>query len=108
MSDKIKSIAVLTSGGDAPGMNAAIRSVVRTCAYHGVKCVGIYRGYQGLVEGDFIELGARSVANIIHKGGTILKSSRSQDFMNAEGRKKAYDHLVCAGIDSLIAIGGDG
>jgi 6-phosphofructokinase 1 len=108
MSNKVKSIAVLTSGGDAPGMNAAIRSVVRTCAYHGIKCIGIYRGYQGLVEGDFIEMGPRSVANIIHKGGTVLKSSRSQDFMTAEGRKKAYGHLLRAGVDSLVTIGGDG
>src|SRR4029079_901863 len=108
MPNKIKSIAVLTSGGDAPGMNAAIRSVVRTCAYHDIKCVGVYRGYQGLVEGDFIEMGARSVANIIHKGGTILKSSRSADFMTAEGRKKAYDHLTKNGVDAMVVIGGDG
>jgi len=108
MSDKIKSIGVLTSGGDAPGMNAAIRSVVRTCAFHDIKCVGIYRGYQGLVEGDFIEMGARTVANIIHKGGTILKTSRSQDFMTPQGRKKAYDHLVHAGVDALVTIDGDG
>src|SRR6478735_1480670 len=108
MSDKIRSIAVLTSGGDAPGMNAAIRSVVRTCAFHNIKCVGIYRGYQGLIEGDFIEMDARSVANIIHKGGTILKSFRSDDFMTYEGRKKGYDHLIAAGVDALVAIGGDG
>ena len=108
MSDKIRSIAVLTSGGDAPGMNAAIRSVVRTCAFHDIKCVGIYRGYQGLVEGDFIEMGARSVANIINKGGTILKSSRSEDFRTVDGRKRAYDHLVAAGVDAMVSIGGDG
>ena len=99
---------MLTSGGDSPGMNAAIRSVVRTCAYHGIECVGIYRGYQGMIEGDFKEMGPRSVNNIVNKGGTILKSARSKDFMEAEGRKKAYDHLIKAGIDSLVVIGGDG
>ena len=103
-----KRIGVLTSGGDSPGMNAAIRSVVRTCAYHGIECVGIYRGYQGMIEGDFKEMGPRSVNNIVNKGGTILKSARSKEFMDAEGRKKAHDHLVKAGIDSLVIIGGDG
>ena len=76
MSSNIKKIAVLTSGGDSPGMNAAIRSVVRTCAYMKVECVGIYRGYQGMIEGDFKPMDARSVNNIINKGGTILKSAR--------------------------------
>ncbi|SHG61747.1 6-phosphofructokinase [Flavobacterium fluvii] len=104
----IKKVGVLTSGGDSPGMNAAIRSVVRTCAYHNVLCVGIYRGYQGMIEGDFIEMGARSVHNIINKGGTILKSARSKEFMTPEGRKKAYDHLVKAEVDALVVIGGDG
>lgn len=108
MSKNIKKIGVLTSGGDSPGMNAAIRSVVRTCAYHGVECVGIYRGYQGMIEGDFKEMGARSVNNIVNKGGTILKSARSKEFMTPEGRKKAHEHLVKAGIDSLVVIGGDG
>jgi 6-phosphofructokinase 1 len=108
MSNKIKKIGVLTSGGDSPGMNAAIRSVVRTCAYHNIECVGIYRGYQGMIEGDFKEMGARSVHNIINKGGTILKSARSKDFRTPEGRKKAYDELVKAGVDSLVVIGGDG
>ncbi len=108
MSKTIKKIGVLTSGGDAPGMNAAIRSVVRTCAYHGIECIGIYRGYQGMIEGDFKEMGPRSVNNIINKGGTILKSARSKEFMNPEGRKKAHDHLVNAGVDSLVVIGGDG
>ena len=101
-------IAVMTSGGDSPGMNAAIRSVVRTCAYYNKECVGIYRGYQGLIEGDFISLTARSVNNIINKGGTILKSARSKDFMSSEGRKKAFEKLTENNIDGLVVIGGDG
>jgi 6-phosphofructokinase 1 len=108
MPKTIKRIGVLTSGGDSPGMNAAIRSVVRTCAYHGIECVGIYRGYQGMIEGDFKEMGPRSVNNIVNKGGTILKSARSKEFMTPEGRKKAHDNLVKAGVDSLVVIGGDG
>lgn len=108
MPETIKRIGVLTSGGDAPGMNAAIRSVVRTCAYHGIECYGIYRGYQGLIEGDFKEMGPRSVNNIINKGGTILKSARSREFMTEEGRRKAHQHLIDAGIDALVLIGGDG
>lgn len=105
---KIKKIAVLTSGGDAPGMNAAIRSVVRTCAYYRIDCIGVYRGYQGLIEGDFVPMSARSVSSIINKGGTMLKSARSKEFMTVEGRKKAYDSLIAAEIDGLILIGGDG
>lgn len=108
MSTKIKKIGVLTSGGDSPGMNAAIRAVVRTCAYHNIECAGIYRGYQGMIEGDFKEMGPRSVNNIINKGGTILKSARSKDFMSPEGRKKAHDNLVKNGIDALVVIGGNG
>ncbi len=108
MSNQIKKVGVLTSGGDSPGMNAAIRSVVRTCAYHNIECVGIYRGYQGMIEGDFKEMGPRSVNNIVNKGGTILKSARSKEFMTPEGRKKAYDHLVKAGVNALVVIGGDG
>lgn len=108
MTSKIRKIGVLTSGGDSPGMNAAIRSVVRTCAYHNVECVGIYRGYQGMIEGDFKEMGPRSVNNIINKGGTVLKSARSKEFMTVEGRKKAHDNLVAAGVDALVVIGGDG
>lgn len=108
MNSKIKHIAVLTSGGDAPGMNAGIRAVVRSCAYHNIKCTGVYRGYQGLIEGDFIELDARSVRNIINKGGTFLKSARSKEFMTKEGRKKAYKNLIDASIDALVTIGGDG
>jgi 6-phosphofructokinase 1 len=108
MPKTIKTVGVLTSGGDSPGMNAAIRSVVRTCAYHKIECIGIYRGYQGMIEGDFISMGARSVHNIINKGGTILKSARSKEFMTVEGRKKAHDELVKAGVDALVVIGGDG
>lgn len=104
----IKKIGVLTSGGDSPGMNAAIRAVVRTCAFHNIECTGIYRGYQGMIEGDFKEMGPRSVNNIINKGGTILKSARSKEFMTVEGRKKAHDNLVKAEIDALVVIGGDG
>ncbi|WP_281228903.1 6-phosphofructokinase [Flavobacterium aquiphilum] len=108
MSKTIKKIGVLTSGGDSPGMNAAIRSVVRTCAFHNIGCVGIYRGYQGMIEGDFKEMGPRSVNNIVNKGGTILKSARSMDFKTPEGRKKAHENLVKAGVDALVVIGGDG
>ena len=108
ISNKIKKIGVLTSGGDSPGMNAAIRSVVRTCAYHHIDCVGIYRGYQGMIEGDYKEMGARSVNNIVNKGGTILKSARSKEFMTVEGRQKAHQNLLKHQIDALVIIGGDG
>jgi len=108
MSKSITKIGVLTSGGDSPGMNAAIRSVVRTCAYHNIECIGIYRGYQGMIEGDFKEMGPRSVNNIVNKGGTILKSARSAEFRTAEGRKKAYDNLIKSGVNALVVIGGDG
>lgn len=103
-----KRIGVLTSGGDAPGMNAAIRAVVRACAYNGIECVGIYRGLQGLIEGDFKELNARSVKNIINRGGTFLKSARSKEFRTEEGRKKAFENLKKENIDALVVIGGDG
>ena len=105
---KIKKIAVFTSGGDAPGMNAAIRAVVRSCAFHGIECVGIYRGYEGMIDGDFVDLNARSVKGIINKGGTFLKSARSKEFRTKEGRQKAYDALRAAHIDALVSIGGDG
>ena len=108
MPKTIKKIGVLTSGGDSPGMNAAIRSVVRTCAYHNLECIGIYRGYQGMIEGDFKEMGPRSVNNIVNKGGTILKSARSTEFRTPEGREKAHENLLKAGIDALVVIGGDG
>ena len=108
MPKTINKLAVLTSGGDAPGMNAAIRSVVRTCAYHNVECVGVYRGYEGLIEGDFKSMDARSVRGIINKGGTILKSARSKEFRTKEGRQKAFDALAKAEVDGLVVIGGDG
>ncbi|GAA0872348.1 6-phosphofructokinase [Gangjinia marincola] len=108
MENNIKHIGVMTSGGDAPGMNAAIRAVVRACTFHKIKCTGIYRGYQGMIENDFEELNARSVRNIINKGGTFLKSARSKEFRTADGRKKAYDNLKEANIDALVVIGGDG
>lgn len=108
MPKTIKKIGVLTSGGDSPGMNAAIRSVVRTCAFHDIQCIGIYRGYQGMIEGDFIEMGPRSVHNIINKGGTLLKSARSKEFMTPEGRQKAHNELLKSGVDALVVIGGDG
>lgn len=105
---KINKIGVLTSGGDAPGMNAAIRSVVRTCAYYNVECIGVMQGFQGLIEGQYETLNARSVSNIINRGGTILKSARSLEFKTKEGRKKAYDNFKEYGLDSLVVIGGDG
>ena len=108
MASEIKKIGVFTSGGDSPGMNAAIRSVVRTCAYLNIECVGIYRGYQGMIEGDFKTLDARSVNNIINKGGTILKSARCDEFRTKEGRKKAYDQLTKEGIQAFVVIGGNG
>ncbi|MBW8198626.1 6-phosphofructokinase [Flagellimonas abyssi] len=108
MASEIKKIGVFTSGGDSPGMNAAIRSVVRTCAYLNIECVGIYRGYQGMIEGDFKTLDARSVNNIINKGGTILKSARCEEFRTKEGRKKAYDQLTKEGINAFVVIGGNG
>ena len=106
--NEIKKIAVFTSGGDAPGMNAAIRAVVRSCAFHGIECVGIYRGYEGMIDGDTVDLNARSVKGIINKGGTFLKSARSKEFRTKEGRQKAYDALRAADIDALVSIGGDG
>ncbi|MFD2518465.1 6-phosphofructokinase [Salinimicrobium flavum] len=108
MLEKIKKIGVLTSGGDAPGMNAAIRAVARSCAYFNLDCIGIYRGYQGLIENDFELLSARSVRNVINRGGTFLKSARSAEFRTKEGREKAHKNLVNAGIDALVVIGGDG
>jgi 6-phosphofructokinase 1 len=108
MKNDIKKIGVLTSGGDAPGMNAAIRAVVRACVYNGVDCIGIYRGYQGLIEGEFKKMDARSVKKIINRGGTILKSARSNDFFSKEGRQVAYEKIKAEGIDALITIGGDG
>ena len=94
MSREIKRIAVLTSGGDAPGMNAAIRAVVRTAAYHDLHVYGVSRGYEGLIDGELKRLERKDVANIIHRGGTILKTARSKDFMTKEGRKQAAENLL--------------
>jgi 6-phosphofructokinase 1 len=108
MSNEIRKIGVFTSGGDAPGMNAAIRAVVRTAIYEGLEVSGIYRGYQGMIEGDFIEMNRRSVSSIVQKGGTILKSARCPEFRTPEGRQTAYKQIKEQGIDALVAIGGDG
>ena len=104
----MKRIAVFTSGGDAPGMNASIRAVVRGGLHHGVEIFGIIRGYNGMIKGDIIPLNSQSVSNIIQRGGTILKSARSKEFMTPEGRKKAYEQLKSHGIEGLVAIGGNG
>ncbi len=108
MNSKVTKIGVLTSGGDSPGMNAAIRAVVRTGLYYNLEMFGIMRGYQGMIEDDIIPMHSRSVANIIQRGGTILKTARSKEFFEPEGRKKAYDNLKKHGIDGLVIIGGDG
>jgi 6-phosphofructokinase 1 len=104
----MKRIAVFTSGGDSPGMNACIRAVVRTAVYHGIEVYGIMRGYSGMIKGEFVRLDSASVANTIQKGGTILKSARSQKFLTKEGRQQAFDQLVNNGIEGLVAIGGNG
>lgn len=108
MEYKINCVGVFTSGGDAPGMNAAIRAVTRAAISNGIKVKAIYRGYKGLIDGDIKEFGTQDVSGIIQRGGTIIKSARSTEFTTTEGRKKAYDNLVKEGIDALIAIGGDG
>lgn len=108
MNETIKRIAVLTSGGDAPGMNAAVRAVVRTGIFYKLNCFVVYQGYQGLIDGNLKQVSARSVNNIVNKGGTILKSARSLEFRTPAGRKKAYDNLLKNEIDALIVVGGDG
>ena len=108
MSTSIKKIGVLTSGGDAPGMNAALRAVVRTAAYHKIECVGIYQGYQGLIDNKVKVMNARSVNNIINKGGTVLKSARCLEFRTKEGRQTAFETIQKHGIEALVVIGGDG
>lgn len=105
---KVTKIGVLTSGGDAPGMNAAIRAVVRTGLYYGLEMFGVMRGYSGMIEDDIVPMNSRSVANIIQRGGTILKTARSAEFFEVEGRKKAYENLKKRGINGLVIIGGDG
>jgi len=108
MDKQIKKIAILTSGGDAPGMNAAVRALARTALYHGVEVYGVRRGYQGLIEGDIFQMKTTDVANIMQRGGTILKTARSKEFRTPEGRKKAYAQLQQHDIDALALIGGDG
>ena len=104
----VKRIGVLTSGGDAPGMNACVRAVIRTALYHGVECYGIRRGYNGLINGDIIKLDEKSVGHIINRGGTILNTARSKEFMTEEGQKRAVSTCKFLGLDSIITIGGDG
>jgi 6-phosphofructokinase 1 len=108
MNTPINKLGIFTSGGDAPGMNAAIRAVVRASIYYQKDIYGIMRGYEGMIDGEIVKLGARSVGNIIQRGGTILKSARSEAFRTPEGREKAYQNLKKNGIDALIAIGGNG
>ena len=104
----IRRIGVLTSGGDAPGMNAAVRAVVRTCVYHGIEVYGIRRGWNGLIHGDVVKMDEKSVSRTINKGGTILYTARSKEFMTEEGQRKAVSTCKFLGLDSIIAIGGDG
>jgi 6-phosphofructokinase 1 len=108
MPKKVNKIGVLSSGGDSPGMNAAIRAVVRTAIYNGLEAFGVMRGYSGMIENDIIPMHSRSVANIIQRGGTILKTARCKEFYEKEGRQKAYNNLKQYGIDGLVVIGGDG
>jgi 6-phosphofructokinase 1 len=108
MSKEIKRIAVFTSGGDAPGMNAAVRAVVRNASFHDMHVYGIRRGYEGLIDGDLERLERRDVGNILHRGGTVLKTARSQRFMTPEGRRSAYETLLAHDIEACIAIGGNG
>src|SRR6478672_264653 len=108
MKQKVTKIGVLSSGGDSPGMNAAIRAVVRTGIYNGLEVYGIMRGYSGMVEDEIVKLESRSVANIIQRGGTVLKTARCKEFFDYEGRKTAYENLKKRGIDGLVVIGGDG
>ena len=104
----VKRIGVLTSGGDSPGMNAAVRAVVRTALYHGIECYGIRRGWNGLITGDIIKLDQKSIAHIINRGGTILYTARSKEFMTVEGQQKAVGTCKFLGLDGIVAIGGDG
>ena len=108
MKNAVKRIGVLTSGGDAPGMNACIRAVVRSANARGIECVGIRRGYQGLISGDIVEMDNASVSRIINRGGTILYSARCDEFRTKEGQEKAYATCKLIGLDGLVAIGGDG
>ena len=105
---KIKTIGILTSGGDAPGMNAAIRAVTRAGIYNGFKIKGIYRGWEGLIHNEIKDFTTENVSGIINMGGTILKTARSKEFMTSEGRKKAYENMKANDIDALVVIGGNG
>ncbi len=104
----IKTIGILTSGGDAPGMNAAIRAVTRSAIYNGIKVKGIYHGYKGLMDGEIVDFEAQDVSNIMHHGGTILKTARCEEFKTIEGRQQAWENIKKHGIDALVVIGGDG
>lgn len=108
MTNQIKNIGIITSGGDAPGMNACIRAITRTAIYKNINVFGFKKGFNGLIDNDFKVLKSKSVSNIIQRGGTILKTARSEQFKTAEGRKKAYENLIKNNIDALIVIGGDG
>ena len=108
MNSQVKRIGVLTSGGDAPGMNAAVRAVVRTATSRGIECVGIRRGWSGLINSDFVKMDSSSVSHIINKGGTLLYTARSKEFMQPEGREKAIATCKLLGLDAIVAIGGDG
>jgi 6-phosphofructokinase 1 len=108
MAKEIGKIGIMTSGGDSPGMNAAIRAVVRTGIYHGMEVFGIRRGYQGMIEGDIVRMQTTDVSNIIQRGGTILKTARSKEFMTNDGMDRAYEQLKVHGIEGLVLIGGDG
>ena len=108
MGNQVKRIGVLTSGGDAPGMNAAVRAVVRTAVNRGIECIGIRRGWNGLINHDFIRMDSNSVSHIIDKGGTMLYTARSEEFMTPEGREKAIATCKLRGLEGIVAIGGDG
>src|SRR6195952_4025876 len=105
---QIKNIGLFTSGGDSPGMNAAIRAVVRTAIYYNIGVTGIGRGFEGMINGEMFPMDRKSVSNIIQRGGTILKTARSEQFKTTEGRKKAYEQIKLQGIDALVTIGGNG
>ena len=108
MEQKIRRIGVLTSGGDAPGMNAAVRAVTRTAITLGIQCIGIRRGWNGLINGDFVNLDTSSVSHIIDRGGTILYTARSEEFRTEAGQQKAVATCKLLGLDAIVAIGGDG
>jgi len=108
MNNAVRRIGVLTSGGDAPGMNAAVRAVVRSAIFRGIEVIGIRRGYNGLINGDILRLDEKSVAHVINRGGTLLYTARSREFMTPEGQQKAVNTCKLLGLDGIVAIGGDG